>query len=180
MLRCRKGDMHKWAPLGPLRFADKMHVRFLRQPIAFACIARDARANHIFPCSRSASFTRHDMIKIQVVALEDLAAVLAGVLVALENVVASELHFLFREPIEKEQHDYARHPNLPRNCRDDFVIGRGGGEVAPTVEVMDEEIVFVVGGNNVSVARVNERERAPRRADVDRLPETVQHQYLTI
>src|SRR6266581_640028 len=96
MLRCRKGDMHKWAPLGPLRFADKMHVGFLRQPIAFACIARDARANHIFPCSRSASFTRHDMIKIQVVALEDLATVLAGVLVALENVVTSELHFLFR------------------------------------------------------------------------------------
>src|SRR5207247_8955275 len=93
VLRRRKSNMHKWAPLGPLRFADKMHVRFLRQPIAFACIARDARANHIFPCSRSASFTRHDMIKIQVVALEDLATVLAGVLVALEHVVASGFHF---------------------------------------------------------------------------------------
>jgi hypothetical protein len=30
------------------------------------------------------------------------------------------------------------------------------------------------------VAGINERERAPRRADVDRLPKAIQHQNLTI
>jgi hypothetical protein len=32
----------------------------------------------------------------------------------------------------------------------------------------------------VGMARVHQRERAPRRADVDRLPETVQHQNMTV
>jgi hypothetical protein len=32
----------------------------------------------------------------------------------------------------------------------------------------------------VGMARVHQRERAPRRADVDRLPETVQHQNVTV
>src|SRR5207253_10662204 len=117
MLWRRKGNVHKRTPLWPLRFADKMHVRFLRQSIAFACIARDARANHIFPCRRSTSFARHDMIEIQIVALKNLATILTGVLVALEDVVTRELHFLFRETIEKEQHDHAREANLPRNSR---------------------------------------------------------------
>jgi len=115
------------------------------------------------------------VIEIQVVPLKNLPAVLAGVLIALENIMPRKFHFLFRQPIKKEQHDHTRHPNLPRNRRDDFVIGRGGGEVAPTIEVMGQEVVFVIGGNHVSMARVNERERTPRRADVDRLPEAIQH-----
>jgi hypothetical protein len=45
---------------------------------------------------------------------------------------------------------------------------------------MRQEIVFVIGGNHVGMARVNERERAARRADVDRLPKAIQHQNLTV
>src|SRR5436309_8762538 len=62
MLGCRKRDLNKWTPLGSLRFADKMHMRFLRQPVAFARIARDARANHIFPGRGSTPFPRHHMV----------------------------------------------------------------------------------------------------------------------
>ena len=120
------------------------------------------------------------MIEIQLVPIKNLTAILAGVFIALENIVAGKLYLLFWKSIEKQQHNHARHPNLPRNRGDDFVIGRGGGEVAPTVEVMRQEIVFVVGGNHVSMSRVNKRERAPRRADVDRLPEAIQHQNLTV
>ena len=180
VLRRRKCDVHKRAPLRALRFANQTHLRFPRQTVALARIARDTGANHVLPDGESASVARHDMIEIQVVPLKNLAAVLAGVLVALENIVPREFHFLFRQPIEEEQHDHTRHPNLPRNRGDDFVIGRGGGEVAPTVEIMRQEIVFVIGGNHVGMARVNERERAPRRADVDRLPEAIQHQNLTV
>ena len=166
MLRCRKSDLNKWTPLGPLRFADKMHVRFLRQPIAFACIARDARANHIFPCCRSTSLARHDMVEIQ--------------LVALKNVVPRELHFLFRETIEKEQHDYARHANLPRNRGDHFVFRRSRGKIAPALKIVRHKIICVIRRNNVGMAGVNQRKRATGRADVDRLPESVEHQNLTV
>jgi len=175
MLRCRKRDLNKWAPLGPLRFADKMHVRFLRQSIAFACIARDARANHIFPRRRSASFARHDMIEIQVVALKNLATILTGVLVALENVVTRELHFLFRETIEKEQHDHPRHTNLPRDRCDHFMFRRSRGKIAPALKIVRHEIIGFIRRNNVGMAGVDQGKRAPGGADVDRLPETVQH-----
>ena len=145
MLRRRKRDMHKRAPLRSLRLANQTHVRLLRKPVAFAGVTLDARANHIFPRRRPASVARHDMIEIQLISLENPAAILARVFVPLENIVTSKLNFLLRETIKKEQHDHTRHPNLPRNRRDDFVIGRGGGEVAPTVEVMGQEIVFVIG-----------------------------------
>ena len=77
-------------------------MRFTRKPVAFPRIARDARANHIFPSRRSAPVARHDMIQIQVAPIEQLAAVLAGVLVALEYVVAREFYFLLRKPIEHQ------------------------------------------------------------------------------
>ena len=180
MLGRRKGDMNKWTPFRPLRFADKMHVRFLRQPIAFACIARDARANHIFPCRRSTSFARHDMIEIQVVALKNVATILTGVLVALENVVTRELHFLFRETIEKEQHDHARHTNLPRNGCDHFMFRRSRGKIAPALKIVRHEIIGFIRRNDMGMAGVDQRKRAPGGADVDRLPKTVQHQNLTV
>ena len=141
MLGSRKGDLHKWTPLRPLGFADKMHVRFLRQAVAFACIARDARANHIFPCRRSTSFARHDMIEIQLVALKNLATILTSVFVALENVVTRELYFLFRETIEKEQHDHARHANLPRDRCHHLVFRRSRGKITPALKVVRHKIV---------------------------------------
>ena len=180
MLRCRKSDLNKRTPLRPLRFADKMHVRFLRQPIAFAGIARDARANHIFPRRRSASFARHDVIEIQVVALKNLPTILTRIFVALENVVTRELHFLFRKTIEKEQHDHARHANLPRDRCHHFVFRRGRGKIAPALKIVRHEIISFIRRDNVGMAGVDQRERTPRRTDVDRLPEAVQDQNLTV
>jgi len=62
VLRRSKGDLDKWPPLWPLRFADQCHVRIAGEPVAFARIARDARANNVFPSRRPASVARHDMI----------------------------------------------------------------------------------------------------------------------
>src|SRR4029077_3676544 len=55
-----KGDLDKRPPLRPLRFTDQAHVRFARKPVAFARIARDARANHVFPSRRPAPVAWHD------------------------------------------------------------------------------------------------------------------------
>ena len=115
------------------------------------------------------------MIEIEIAPIKNLSAVLAGVLVAFEDVVTRKLDFLFREPIEKEQHDHARHSNFPRNRRDHFVFRRSRGKIPPAFEVVRHEIVGFIRRNDVGVPRVNQRKRAPGRADVDRLPETVQH-----
>ena len=99
-------------------------MRFTRKPIALARIAGDARTNDVFPCRGPTAIARHDVIEVEFAAVENVAAVLAGVLVALEHVVAGKLYFLFRKPIEDQQHDHPRDTNLERNSRDHFVVGR--------------------------------------------------------
>jgi len=180
MLWRRKGDVQERAPLRALWFANKTHARFLRQPVAFARVTWNARANDVFPRRCPAAIARHDMIEIQIVAIENVAAVLTSVLVTLENVVTGELNLLLWQPIEKEQHDHARDANLPGNRRNQFVVRRSRGEIPPAVEIMRQEIVFRVRRDDMGVSGVDERKRAARRADVDRLPQAIQHQDLTV
>jgi len=155
-------------------------MRFLRKTVAFAGITGNAGANHIFPRRHSAAVPRYDMIEIQVTALENLAAILAGIFVALENVVTRKLHFLFRKAIEKEQHDHARDANLPRNGRHHFVFWRGRGKIAPTLEIVRQKIVGFIRRDDLGVACINQSEGAPRRADVHRLPQAIEHQNVTV
>lgn len=60
------------------------------------------------------------------------------------------------------------------------MIGRVARKIAPTLEIMREEVVRVIAGNNMRMAGINEGERATRRTDIHRLPETVKHQNLTV
>src|SRR5688572_29712641 len=92
-------DLDKRTPLGPLRFADEMHVRLERGAIGLLRIARNAGAHNILPGGRAAAVPRDHMVEIQVLAFKDLPAILAGVLVALEDIVARELYFLLRHAI---------------------------------------------------------------------------------
>jgi hypothetical protein len=115
------------------------------------------------------------MVQIQIIAIKESAAVLAGVLVPLKNVVPGKFYFLFWQPIKKQEHDHARDPNFPSNGGDDFVFRRSCGEVTPTIKIMREKIICLVGRNNVGVAGINERESAANSADIDRLPKAIQH-----
>jgi len=180
MLWRRKCNVHERTPLRSLRLPNQTHVRFLRKPVAFACVTPNARANYIFPCRGPASIARHNMIEIQLISLKNFTAILAGVLVALENVVTRKLHFLFRKPIKEEQNNHARHADLPRNGCDHFVFWRGYRKIAPTFEIMRPKIVSFVRRDDVGMARIDQRERAPRRADVHRLPQAIEHQNLTV
>ena len=65
-----KRDLNKWPPLRPLGFADQAHVRFTRKPVAFARIARNTRANHVFPSRRTAPVAWHDVIQIKLAPIE--------------------------------------------------------------------------------------------------------------
>ena len=180
VLRRGKRDLDKRPPLGPLRFTDQAHVRFARKAVALARIAGDAGADHILPCRCSPAIARHNVIQIQFAAIKGVAAVLAGVLVALENVVTRKLHFLFRQPIKHQQNDYTRDTNLKRNRRDHLVVGRVRRQIAPALEVVRQKIVRLVGRDNLGVARIHQRESTAGGADVHRLPEAVEHQDLTV
>src|SRR6267378_3751652 len=122
VLRGGEGDLDKRPPLWPFWFADQAHVRFAWEAVAFARVASNARANDVFPCSCASAIARHDVIKIEFTPIENLAAVLAGVFVALKNVVTRKFHFLLWKPIENEQHNHPGNTNLKRNRRDYFVI----------------------------------------------------------
>ena len=94
------------------------------------------------------------MVEIQFTALNNLTAVLAGVLVALEDVVAGKFYIFLRQAIEKEQHDHAGHTDLPRNRGDHFMLGGGRGKVAPALEIVGQEIVGLVTGNDMGMAGI--------------------------
>jgi len=175
-----KRDLNKRPPLRPLRFADQAHVRFTRKPVAFARIARNTGANHIFPSRRPTSVARDDVIQIKFAPIEEVAAVLAGVLVSLKHVVSGKFYFLLGKPIEHKKHDHPRDPDLERNGRDYFMIGRARGQIAPAFEIVRRKVVRVIRRNNLGMSRVYERKGAASRADVHRLPEPVKHQNLTV
>ncbi len=121
-----------------------------------------------------------DVIQIKVTTIEEFAAVLAGVLVALKHVVSGEFYFLLRKPIEHKQHDHPRDLDLERDGRNHFMIGRVRGQIAPAFEVVRRKVVRVIRRNNLGVPCVYERKGAASGADVHRLPEPVEHQNLTV
>ncbi len=58
-----------------------------------------------------------DVIEVQIFAIKNFAAVLAGVFVALKNIMPRELHFLLRQTVIHEEQDDARHADAKRRCR---------------------------------------------------------------
>jgi hypothetical protein len=175
-----KRNLHKWPPLRPLRSTDQAHVRFARKAVAFARIARNTRANHVFPSRRPAPVAWHDVIQIKVTPIEEFSAVLAGVLVSLKHVVSGEFYFLLRKPIEHKQHDHPWDPDLERDGRNHFMFGRGRGQIAPAFEIMLRKVIRVIRRNDLGVPSVYEGKGAASRTDVHRLPKPVEHQNLTV
>ena len=122
------------------------------------------------------------MVEIQLHSLENFPAILAGILVSFEDVMPGELYLLLGQPIEKKEDNHAWHADLPRNRCDHLVLGLGRGQrdIEPAREIMRREIVFVISCDNLGMALVKQGESTTRRADIDRLPKTIQHQNLTV
>ena len=113
------------------------------------------------------------MIKVQLVPLENLAAILTSISVPLKDVVPGELYFLLRQSLEQQEHDYPRNANADGNRMHHFRFRIGAGKVAPASEIMRQIIVGTVGGNHLSMPLVKECESAPDRTRIYRLPEAV-------
>ena len=98
-------DLHEWTPLRTLGFANEVQAGFLRRSVGLEGITLDAGADDILPTRRSAAVTRNYVVEVQVFAVACFAAILASVLIALENVMSGELNLLFREMIINQQQD---------------------------------------------------------------------------
>jgi hypothetical protein len=109
--------------------------RFLRSAVRFARVTRNARANDIFPSGRAAPIARHNMIEIEIFAIEHLAAVLAFILISFENVMPGKLHFLFRKTIEDNQQNNPWHTDLKGHRVNAFRMRLLSREIMPLIEI---------------------------------------------
>ena len=167
--------LHKRPPLGPFGLADEMQAGFERRVVGLLRVALDAGANDILPRRRAATVARNHVIQIQVLALKHQPAVLAGVFVALKNVVARELHFLLRQAVIGQKQNDARNANAKRNGVDGFVVRGALGKVAPLAEIKSAERTVVGVDDDLGVPLKKQRKGAPGGANIHSLPQPVQH-----
>ncbi len=176
----REIDLQEGTPLRPLGLADEAHSSLLRQPVRLERIALDAGADDILPGCRAAPVARNDVVQVQVVAIKSLAAVLAGVLVSLEDVVPGEFHILLWQVIVNDQKNHPRHPDAKGNRAHRFGVRFVLGEVVPLVEVEGLKRTIVAVEHNLSVALEQECQRPTSRANINRLPEAIKHQHMLV
>lgn len=173
-------DLDKRPPFRPLGFADKMHPRLRWRPVCLARITRNAGANNIFPGRWSATIARHHMVEIQIFAIEKLPAILAGILVPLEDIMPGELHFFLRHSVEQHQDDHPGHTNLERHCGDTFRMRLFLGDIVPFLEVIGLERPIFSVQNYLCMALKKQSKSAPGGTDVHRLPQPVENQNLLV
>ena len=176
-----EGNVKKRPPFGAGRLFKQAHPSFMRKPITLLCITFYARADDVLPSRHSAAVTGHYVVQIEIPLFEQLPAILAGVLVPLEDVVPGELHLLAWHAIEKKQHDDARNANLEGDSVHHlfFLVWRSIRKVAPAVEIVGQKIL-PIGVDNLRMTSAEETEGPPHAADVDRLPQAVQHEHLAV
>ena len=171
----REIDLHKRTPFWALGFAHEVHAGFVGRVVGLAGVARDARANDVFPSGRPAAVARDDVVEIEIFPVEDVAAVLAGVFVALKDVVARELHFFLRHPVIHEEQDNLGQPDAEGDGVNGIVVRSVGGDIAPFLKIKGAKGAVRIFSHHLGLALEEEGERAAGSADVYSLPEPVQH-----
>jgi len=173
-------DLHKRTPFRALGLADEVHAGFLRLAVGFLRIAFDAGTNNVFPCRRPAAVARNDVVQVQILPVKHAPAILAGVLVPLKNVVARELYFLLWQPVVNKQQNDSRHADAEGNGADGFLLRRVFGNVAPFLKIEGVERAVLGVDDDLRLALKQQYERAAGGADVDRLPQPVQHKHMLV
>src|SRR5262245_13324569 len=165
--------LDEWAPLRALGLANQVQAGFLRGAIGLPGITLDAGTNDILPSGWAAAVARDDVVEVQITAIKDFATILAGVVIAFENVVARKFYLLLRHAIEKAEQNDARHADTERNRVDTLRVRLLVGEVVPLREIVGLERAICIVQNDLGMAFKKQREGAPGGADVHSLPEPV-------
>ena len=113
------------------------------------------------------------MVEIQILPFKMVTAILAGISIALENVVAREFDFLLREPVKDEQHDHSRDANLKGNRSNEFLAAAFLGQAFPLGKI--KCVKRSVGGfeNDLRASFKQQGQSSPGCANVDGLPQPV-------
>ena len=90
------------------RLPQQLHARFLRSPAAFAIVAEVAARHQVFPGRFAGARPRNHVIQGQFAGRHRAVAILAGVPVAHQNILARERPRLPRNPAIFQQADHAR------------------------------------------------------------------------
>jgi len=167
-------------PAGALRFADQAHPGFMRQAVRLAGVARDAGTDDVFPLHRAAPVARQHVVEIQVAAVKPPGAILAGVVVAFEDVVAREADLLARKAIVDVEDDHLRHADRIGDRVDHLLFGPVAGKVAPTGEIVGGKPVLPLGGDDLALPLKKEDKGPADRGHVDGLPQSIQDQHLPV
>ncbi len=173
-------DLHERPPFRAFRFADEIESSLERRAVGLARVARNARADNVFPRRRAATVARDDVVEVQIFPVKNVAAILAGVFVALKNVVAREFHFLLRHPVIHEEQDDARQADAEGHGGDGFILGCGFGNVPPFLKIERAKRAVGIFHHHLGLALKEKRECTAGGADVDRLPEPVQNQNMLV
>jgi len=176
----RKGDVHKGAPLGTFWFFQKRHPCLMRQTVSLACVAGNAGADDILPSRLTTPVTRKDVIDVEIAPIKVFAAVLAGVLVPVEDVESRELDLLFRQAVKQGEDDDSRNPDFQRDGLQHPWLGIAERKVPPAGKIVREKIHFTVGRDGPRVSLIEEGKGAACGTGVDGLPQPVEYKYRTI
>jgi hypothetical protein len=160
---------NKRRPFGSPRCSDQGHPGLVRSIAALTAITLEARTDDVFPTCAPPGRPRDYMIQVELASGQPVAAVLAGVAIAHENVVAREPDPPAGNSIETDQQDYPGDAQHPSNHPDPVLPG---GQLGPRGEV--EGLVLLV--NRSSHSPVEQTQRSPHRSDMNRQEGLVQHQ----
>lgn len=177
MGRTGRLDMNHGPPFRAFGFSQEADTSLLRGAIALAAIAVDARTNDVLPSRLAALMAWHHMIDVQILPFESQTAILAGELVALEDIIAGELDLLLRQPIEHQEQNDLGNANLEGDGMNDIVAAVAAGKVKPLVKIHRQErsrgSVDYLG-----VPLVKQRKGATDRTNIHRLPQAIEYQHV--
>ena len=103
-------EIDQWPPTRGNRFPQRGHSRLQGEFISLLGITADAGTHNILPVSHASLVPWNDMVKVQVPVLKTLAAILANIVIALQDILAGKLDFLPRQSIKCRQHNDRRKP----------------------------------------------------------------------
>ena len=126
----------------------------MREAVAFSRIARNAGANDIFPGRLTLQVAGNDVIEIELSAVENVAAVLAGIFIPLENIVPRKFDFLFRQTVKEEKHDHPGNANSQGNGLHHLRLGIQLRKIPPAFVVVGQKVVTFIRVNDLRLALI--------------------------
>ena len=163
-------EVGQGAPARRNRFPERCHLRLCRQLVPLLGVTADAGAHDIFPACHAPLVPRNHMVKIQVPILKALAAILANMVITLQDILTGKFDILPRQPVKSRQDNDRRQPETIGNRAYDRPPFRAILKAYPGFKIMGRKQVVLKSPHHLSMIKKQQAQGAPCRTDVHRLP----------